>query len=148
MIPLNPHQVPSSNLRLINRDGTATNPFYQFITSLFNRGGGANGIINQSAPGLAAAGVDQISATALQHDYNEVLIGSGGVLMKALQPGQTHTIFNGTASAINIYPAVNGQIDSLGNNVAYSLPAGKTQIFTASALMNNGGTQYRSHQLG
>ena len=148
VIPLNPHQFPSSKARLMNGDGTATDAFYFFLQALYNRGGGNTGIITNSMPAMTAAGGTQVTATQLTHDYSEVLAGSGGVRMTAVQPGQQHRIYNGTGGNINIYPPLGGQIDGLGVNQPYSLPTGKSQQIWASSIMTNGGTQYRSIILG
>lgn len=148
VVPLNPHQFPSSKAKLVNQDGTATDLFFFFLQSMFNRGGGSTGLINNAQAALAAKGLGQNDATQLTHDYGEVLTGSGGVRMTAVQPGQQHRIYNGTTGDLNIYPPTGGQIDGLGINQPYVLGTGKSQQIWASSIMSNGGTQYRSITLG
>ena len=148
VIPLNPHQMPASTVRLTKHDGTPTTPFYYLLHSLFQRGGGNTGVINTSGATLSAAGASQADAPELVNDFNEITDGTGGVRLKALQPGQQHRVFNGTAGNLNVYPATDGQINALGNNTPYVLPSGTTQIFWVPALMSNGGSQYRTITLG
>ncbi len=89
---------------------------------------------------IVAAGTTQGTAYALTYTYSEVAtVGSGsGVILPGIPTGFSggpealaYTVFNNQGTnALKVYPPSGKQIDSLGNNVAYSLAAGKTQTFT------------------
>ncbi len=132
---------------MIKGSGPPTKEYYYLFRSLFNRGGGNTGISFTAGANLTASGTGQSNALVLVNDFNEVLNGSGGVTLTALQAGQFQLVFNGLGS-LNIYPAVNGQIDALAVNAPYSLANGKTQIFWCPKLLTSGGSFYRSLQLG
>lgn len=149
VIPLNPHQFPPSKTRITEHDGTFSKEARFFFQSLFQRGGGPTGIPNSANGTVAAAGIDQSTATLLTNDFNYVTSGSGGVLMKALQPGQLHWVHNATSGNLNVYPAANGQINALAVNAPYVLASGKMQIFWVPSLLSGtGGTFYKTITLG
>ena len=103
------------------------------------------GVPNQVDTGLAAKGATQTTALELALDWNEVLttpVGDG-VRLIAMQPGQAQTVFNGGANTLKVYPPSGAKIDALATDAAYSLAAGKTQIYCCYST-----TQIRSVQLG
>ena len=127
---------------LVDKDGVPTTTMgAPFLRSLYNRGGGTNGIANQVNPPtttLAASGSTMATAQALAHDWNYITGGSGGVhitpLLK-LQPGNDIWVHNNSGSTINVYPPDNTtQIDALGPGTPYSLPSGKIRCFQVLAL--------------
>ena len=65
-------------------------------------------------------------------------------MLSALQPAQMQIVYNGSGGNLSIYPFGSGQINALGNGVAYTLASTKTQIFVAAQLQTNGGTLYRT----
>lgn len=147
MIPRYPQQLPPQEGQWIK--GQSLNlPAFSLLKALFLRSGGNSGIPFTVGAALVAAGVDQPSALGLSNDFNEVLSGSGGVALAALQPGQWMLVFNGLGGGLNVFPASKGQIDALAVNAAYPLNAGKTQIFWCAKLLTSGGSFYHSVQLG
>ncbi len=138
-IPTYPIQLPPQNTQIIGGSGMLQ-VFYNFVRVLFLRTGGASGITQTVATGLTSSG--QI----LADDYNEVLhTSSGAVILAALQPGQTQTVFNGTGGMLNVFANGSGTIDG---SSSYGLGNGKTQFFFCTVLLANGSPSYRSTQLG
>jgi hypothetical protein len=128
--------------------GTPTQTWGQaFLLALFNRTGGATGIPFTAGSNLAAAGAVQATALPLINDYTEILSGSGGVSLFALQPGQSQVVYNGSGSAITVYPASGGQIDSNAVNAGVSLGNNTFGVFTAYEMLSSGGALYRSFQV-
>ncbi len=149
VIPLNPHQFIANKLKLTKGDGSLNNEGSFFMQSLFQRTGGASGIPNSAKGAITAAGINQSSATLLTDDFNHVTQGTGGVVMKNLQPGQLHWVHNATSGNLNVYPASSGQINALAVNAPYVLAAGTMQIFWVPKLLSGtGGTFYKSITLG
>ncbi len=149
VIPLNPHQFIANKIRLTKRDGSLDHDGSFFMQSLFQRTGGASGIPNSSNAAIAAAGVGQTDAKLLTDDFNYVTTGSGGVILKALQPGQLQWVHNATLGNLNVYPASSGQINALAVNAPYVLATGTMQIFWVPNLLpTTGGTFYKTITLG
>jgi len=149
MIPLYPQQLfQPSNPIVTPSTGIGTNSFFFLIRALFNRSGGSNGLPDKVGNNLTATGTTLQTALALTFDYNEVLNGTGGGALAALQPSQRQWIFNGTGGNLNVYPCSNGAIDALDSEEPYILANGKTQIFVCYSLLTTGGSFYRSTQLG
>lgn len=73
--------------------------------------------------GLVATGTNQATALQLSAQWNEVdTIAAGtGVLLQALQPGQSQAVFNEGANALNVYPPPGFKIDASAINVAVLL---------------------------
>jgi hypothetical protein len=68
------------------------------------------------------------------------------VVLFNLSPGQVQSVFNAGANALKVYPFAKTpavHIDALADNTAYSLAAGKQQIFSCWS-----DTHIRSLQLG
>lgn len=103
---------------------------YQFLLSGFNSA--ASSLPTATvAPGLAASGTNQATALQLTAQWNEVdtvEVGTG-VLLSAYQVGQSQTVFNGSVNPLLVYPPPGLQIDALGDNEPYSLPAGSRIAF-------------------
>ena len=117
---------------IVDQSQIPTNDFRLLITALFNRTGQGTGLSNKVANNLTATGSTQATSLALNQDWNEVLtvpVGSGVNLLPLL-PGQSQTVYNGDGNPLKVYPAVGFAIDALGVNVAYTLAAGKTQVFS------------------
>jgi len=85
------------------------------------------------SPSLTATGATQGTALALFRSLNNVttVAASTGVIFPTATPGMRIVIRNGGANALNIYPAVGGQINSLGTNIAFSLPISTVLEFVA-----------------
>ena len=80
--------------------------------------------------GLTAAGTTQLTALAVTGDNVEVTtaaLNSGAMAFQGPVPGpgDCQYIFNGGANPLSVYPPVGGQINVLGVNAAFSVPAGK-----------------------
>jgi hypothetical protein len=83
--------------------------------------------------GITAAGTTQGTATALTKELNivsTVLTGNGVVLPTAVA-GMILTITNTSANSVAVYPAVNGIINTLAANAAFTQPASATLQFIA-----------------
>ena len=85
------------------------------------------------SPSLTATGATQGTALALFRSLNNVttVAASTGVVFPTATAGMRIVIRNAGANALNIYPAVGGQINSLGTNIAFSLPVGTVLEFVA-----------------
>lgn len=147
MIQANAQQLPTQNSAWITGNSLTNGAFY-LIRALFLRTGGASGVPNTVGSALVASGANQANGLALANDYNEVLTGSGGVVLAKLQPGQLQWVFNGLAGNLNVYPFLSGEIDGLAVNAPFVLGNGKTQIFTCVKLLASGGCFYRPTTLG
>ena len=115
------------------KTGVVTQNGRIFLLALWNRTGGASGIetnLSLSDP-LTAAGASQADALALTHDWNSVAtVGAGsGVIIGALKPLQDITVFNDSATPLNVYPPLGSRIDALAPNAPYVLVAGKLRLF-------------------
>lgn len=139
MIPKFAFQWRNTTAVVQSSSGILTQFGYSLLLALWNRTGGATGIPFTVGSSLTAAGGSQATALPLIDDYNEVLNGVGGVSLYALSPGQSQTVYNGTAAAINVYPAAGGQINGSAVNAAYSLAAGASQQFVCYELLTGSG---------
>jgi hypothetical protein len=86
---------------------------------------------SQSKEPLVASGSTQVNGTPLHDDWNffgTVAPGTAAVI-PAVQPGQQVQVQNSGASALNVFPPIGFQIDALGANNPYSVPAGKYRLF-------------------
>lgn len=124
-----------------------TSVWYKFFVSLSdiltNLIGGVLGFTIE--PSVTATGATQATAFALTTEWAEITttpVGSG-VTLNSFGPGVPSTVMNMGANALKVYPPSGGQIDALGVDSPYSLPATKTQIFNQIAP-----GQWRSTQLG
>lgn len=115
------------------------------LRAVWSRTGMGSGVPIQVDNNLTAAGITQATALQLNLDWSEVLTtaAGSGVVLLALQPGQTQVVYNGGANALKVYPPNGWAIDALGANAAYSLAAGKTQFFGCWENL-----QFRTTQLG
>lgn len=128
------NQVISSNQPNITSVGT--------LTGLTLSGGfsgtdiTSSGFVYVSVGGVAAAGTNQGSATALTKQVN--LISSGiagsGVRLPSATVGMQIIIINATGVAINVYPASSAQIDSLATNAAFTLGVGSRLMLVATGI--------------
>lgn len=103
---------------------------YQYLLSLLAAASSA--IATSSVDtGLVSRGTNQATALQLNAQWNEIanVPLASGVLLQALQPGQSQTVFNQGANALNIYPPPGMRIDALGVNLAYALPSGARHTF-------------------
>lgn len=130
---------------LVGSGGKMTTVWDRFIRAIYARTGGQTGVPFQVNPQLQAAGSSISDAAQLTVDYHTVVAGSGnGVKLSNLQPGQTQTVVNLTGAALKVYPPdATHIIDALGGGTPYSIPSGKSQVFTAHTA-----TQFHSLQLG
>lgn len=103
---------------------------YQYLLSLLNAA--ANSISTSSVDSdLTATGTNQATALQLSSQWNEITttLPGTGVLLQALQTGQSQTVFNEGANALNVYPPPGAQIDTSAVNVPYVLGAGLRHTF-------------------
>ena len=85
--------------------------------------------------GISAAGSTQGTATALTRPINVVSTVSAGqgVVMPTTTAGMRIIVMNTSATALNVYPATGGAINSGATNAAYSLAAGGRLEFIATS---------------
>ncbi len=85
------------------------------------------------SPTVTAAGTTQADATLLTSSINHVTTVSAntGVRFPAPALGTRIIVRNGGASALRVYPNVGAQINTAGNNVAFTLNSGVTLEFIA-----------------
>jgi len=147
LIPLYPQQIPSPTSQVAT-NGIFTQYWWWLINALYNRTGGASGNPNTVGAALTAS-AGAVGPLLLSSYYNEVLFGGGlGVMLANMQAGQSQVVFNGTGSAISVFPYTSGEIDALAVNAAYALANGKSQWFRCVKLLASGGRLYRSFQQG
>lgn len=103
---------------------------YQYLLSLLAAAARAQATASVDQ-NLTAAGTNQATALQLTSDWNEVdtTPAGTGVLLSALQPGQSQTVFNQGLNPLLVYPPPGAQIDVLGTNIAYSLASGARHTF-------------------
>jgi hypothetical protein len=142
-----PQNFPPATTPIVDTSTGVPTQFGRFLLlAFFNRTGQQQGIVTQVATGLTAAGSTRADALALAADWNEVdttPANSGVSIPVALQPGQMIVVFNGGANALKVYPPSAAKIDGGAAGAAYSLAAGKMQVFFMFSP-----TQFRSMQLG
>ncbi len=96
----------------------------------------SKGTIYSISPAVTAAGSQQNEALLLTSTINNIVgsvVGANGVLMPVAVIGLRILVRNGDVSdSLLIYPQVGTQINSLGANIPYSLPAGQTAEFFAT----------------
>lgn len=140
---------PVGKLTLGNKelDIFVSSVWYKFFVSLSdllsNLVGGVLGFSSES--NITATGTTQADAYPLTTEWAEITttpVGSG-VILNGFGAGVASTLFNMGANSLDVYPPPGAQIDALGLNVPYPLPAAKTQIFNQTAT-----DQWRSTQLG
>jgi hypothetical protein len=80
-------------------------------------------VIGSVATGITAAGSTQGTATAISRQYNVVstVTAGQGVVLPAATAGMRLTVFNTSATDLNVYPASGAAINSLAANAAYVL---------------------------
>lgn len=71
---------------------------------------------------VTALGSTQGTAPQLPADINYVTVGGAGtgVILPAMNPGDSINVFNKTGAALLIYPPVGGVINALATNTGYS----------------------------
>lgn len=140
---------PIAGLQLGNKrmEVTVSAVWYKFFVSvsviLKNLIGGVLGFTSEN--GAVATGTTQATALAMTTEWIEVTTvpAGSGVVLNGFGAGVPSVVFNEGANALKVYPPVGNQIDALGVNVAYLLPAAKMQTF-----YQTGNQQFRSTQLG
>lgn len=107
-------------LHTVTAVGVGTDPYQTPTTATLS---GAGSIENTVATGLVAAGNSQGTALALAADINQfATVGAGtGAILRAMQPGDSCTVFNGGANALALYPPVGASINKLAANTAYNI---------------------------
>ena len=85
------------------------------------------------ATGISAAGTVQGNATAITKDFNVVsTVAAGAGVILPVVAGLRMLVVNTSANALLVYPGTSGAINSLGTNIAYSLPAGGKLDFVST----------------
>lgn len=93
----------------------------------------AQAIVGDVADGLTAVGTTQANALQLSAANNVVTTAaaSTGVRLPAMSVGDAVEVANLGANALLVYPPVGGTIQGGAANAGFSVPAGKTAVFTA-----------------
>lgn len=122
--------LPPPQAPFVKPERTLSDEGYQYLLSLLATASSAIATSTVDT-GLVATGSNQATALQLSAQWNEVSTVplASGVLLQALQPGQSQTVFNHGANALNIYPPPGMQIDALDVNLAYALAAGSRHTF-------------------
>lgn len=112
------------------KTGVLSNDGYMYLLGLINQLSAALPTYSV-ALGLGAKGATQATALALQAQWNEIdnQTNGNGVILAALQPGQSQTVFNQSGGAINVYPPPSFKIDAGAVNIPFSLGSGLRQAF-------------------
>lgn len=103
---------------------------YQYLLSLLAIASSSQATATVST-GLTATGTNQATALQLNSQWNEVdsaVIGTG-VLLSALQAGQSQVVINNAGVSIAVYPPPGGSIDGSPANAAVSLAPGSRLTF-------------------
>src|ERR1035437_4906287 len=131
MIPNVQQNFPPPETPITDTAGKFTQLGRFLMLALFKRTGNSTGLPMSVGELLLATGTAQADALGLADDINEftVVAAGSGCELFAMQPGMLQIVFNGGANALSIYPASGYAIDAAAANAAYSLAAGKTQIF-------------------
>lgn len=125
----NPNLQPPEAPFVDPKTGVLSNDGNQFLIDLLNQLSQENPA--SVATGLKATGTNQATALQLEDDWNQITAGpaNAGVLLQALESGQSQTVLNSGAIPYNVYPPPGAQIDVLGANAAFSLGAGVKKTF-------------------
>lgn len=128
---------PAPTQPVIDDMGRMTDAGQSFWLMLWNRTGKGTGVPIEVETGVVASGATQSTAYQLTRDWSDVATtaANAGVMLRNLKIGQSQLVYNGGGSALNVYPSGDANppaaIDALGANAAFSLAAGKTQVFRA-----------------
>lgn len=111
------------------KTGVLSNDGYQFLIDFLNQVTAET--TASVGENLAAAGTNQATALQLENDWNQITAGpaNAGVMLSALDAGQSQTVLNSGAIPYNVYPPPGAQIDALGLNAAFSLASGAKKTF-------------------
>jgi hypothetical protein len=92
--------------------------------------------IGSVGTGISAAGTTQGTATAITKDNNivsTVSAGANSIVLPTAVAGMRIYIKNSSASALNVFPAVNAAINSLAANASYSQAANASAFYISSS---------------
>lgn len=131
--------LPTPQTQIVDpKTGFLTEDGYKFFNNLISQT--QSGTTAAVETGIAAAGATQATATALSSQWNEVdsaPAAGAGVLLEALQAGQTQVVVNVSGVSINVYPQPGGKINALGINAPFPLANGSRatfEFFTATQI--------------
>jgi hypothetical protein len=124
--------LPQPDVAIVDpKTGVFTQDGYKFFNNLLS-------LIPQAPPtasvqtGIEAVGATQATATPLGNQWNEIdsaTAANAGVLLSALQVGQTQVVANVSGVSINVYPQPGSQINALGINQPFALANGLRATF-------------------
>lgn len=103
---------------------------YQYLLSLLAAAAADQATVTTS-DGLVATGTNQATALQLTSQWNEVdtVPAGSGVLLSALQVGQSQTVFNEGVNPLNVYPPPGARINALALNAPFPLGTGSRATF-------------------
>jgi hypothetical protein len=105
---------------------------YQYLLSLLQAAAALTPTAT-IAPNVAATGNNQVTALQLTAQNNTVTSqknGGTGVMLAALQPGQSQIVRNRLAVTLNVFPPPGAQIEALGINQLQTIASGSDLTFS------------------
>ena len=118
---------------MVWNEGTTTLTVNNFVVS--NNFTSSGYILRSVGTAITAAGTTQGTGTALTKQMNivsTVASGANGVVLPTAVAGMVLTVTNTTANSLVVYPATNGQINSLGANVGFTMGTTTIQFIAPS----------------
>lgn len=96
-------------------------------------------ILGDVANGLTAVGTTQANALALSAVNSIITTAAAGTGVRLMPTGTSDDVWvvNLGANALLVYPVVGGSIQGGAANASFSIPAGKTAMFTARDASGN-----------
>jgi hypothetical protein len=122
-----------------------------FLLTIYNRTGGASGVVPSQSQPIIASGSSIADAFGLSNDWNDVETvapGTGVAIAAALnlQPGNDIWVFNGGANNLNVYPpSALIVIDALAAGNAFVLAPGKLRCFQCWQTKDGASITFRSY---
>lgn len=104
--------------------------------------GGALAMLGAAATTVSAAGTTQGTATSLTASNNFVstAAASSGVILAAMMPNESQTVYNGGANTLTVYPPTGSKINNTATNGGVSLATNtfcEYRCFTSTQIVAN-----------
>lgn len=131
--------LPVPQSPFVNPDRTLSNDGYQYLLSQLAQAAKDQATATVDT-GLKSTGANQATALQLSSQWNEIdTVPAGtGVLLEALQPGQSQVVFNASGTNLNVYPPPGSTINALAINDPFVLGGGLRatfEFFTATKIL-------------
>ncbi len=130
---LNAAQIlPQPQVAIVDpKTGFLSEAGYKFFNNLVSQLSSAISTVAVET-GIEAVGTTQANATPLTAQWNEVdsaTAANAGVLLEALQTGQSQVVVNVSGVSIDVWPQPGSQINALGVNQPFPLANGARGTF-------------------